>query len=155
MTDIQKCIEEELRYEFSSFSQTDAWNLGLELVKACSEMEGPLACEIELNGLVVFRYFPHGTEYYHEAWLLRKRNTVKMLGKSSLRVFYELEEASQDIERDLLLSKQEYADCGGGFPIRLKNGCLIGSIAVSGLSHLEDNFALVKGLDRFFINKNW
>ena len=122
----------------------------LELVAACSEMEGPLAVEIEINRIVVFRYFPEGTGRFHEMWLERKRNTVNTVNKSTLRVFYELQNASEDIENDWLLPKTDYADCGGAFPIRLIDGCLIGSIAVSGLPHLRDHYALISGIERYW-----
>lgn len=148
--ELKQCISDEEKYQFDTFSQEDAWNLGVELVQVCSEMEGPLAVEIEVNGLIVFRYFPVGTEKFMEMWLARKTNTVNTMGKGTLRVFYELQETGEDIEKDWLLPKSDYADCGGGFPIRLKNGCLIGAVAVSGLPHLRDHHALMLGIRRFW-----
>ena len=53
---LERCIEQEQTYQFRNFSHADAWELGNELVAACSEMEGPLAVEIEVNHVVVFRY---------------------------------------------------------------------------------------------------
>lgn len=148
--DLQECIHEEDLYQFQSFSHADAWELGNDLVQACAGMEGPLAVEIEINHVIVFRYFPDGTGMFHEQWLKRKRNTVNTVEKSSLRVFYELEASGEDLYRDWGLPTSEYAACGGGFPIRLRNGSVIGVVAVSGLPHLRDHAVLVEGLRQYF-----
>lgn len=147
---LRVCKEEEEKYQFGSFSHQDAWELGNELVKACAEMEGPLAVEIEINHVVVFRYFPDGTGKDNELWLRRKRNTVNTTEKSSLRVFYELEASNQSLEKDMLFSPMDYAACGGGFPIRQRGGSQIGVVAVSGLPHLRDYAALMTGIDRYW-----
>ena len=147
---LQACIQDEQTYQFASFSHADAWELGHDLVAACAKMPGPLAVQIEINHVIVFRYFPDGTGKYHEQWLRRKLNTVNTVEKSSLRVFYELEQNHETLEEDWLLSKQDYADCGGAFPIRIRNGSVIGVAAVSGLPHLQDNAALMEGIRTFW-----
>ena len=45
--------------------------------------------------------------------------------------------------------------CGGGFPIRIKGGCVIGFIGCSGLADDEDHAAILQGLDKFFKSKGW
>ena len=147
---LERCIEQEQTYQFRNFSHADAWELGNELVAACSEMEGPLAVEIEVNHVVVFRYYPDGTGRFHEQWLRRKRNMVNTVEKSTLRCKFEIEQNHEDLERDWCLSPLEYAACGGGFPIRLRGGSVIGVVAVSGLPDLRDHAALIEGLRRYF-----
>ena len=147
---LERCIAEEERYQFSNFSHKDAWELGHDLVEACGEMEGPLAVEVEINHVVVFRYYPDGTGKYHEQWLQRKRNTVNTTEKSTLRVCCELETANETLEKDWLLSPMDYAACGGAFPIRLRGGSMIGVAAVSGLPHLRDYAALMNGIRRYW-----
>ena len=87
---LQACIRDEQTYQFTHFSHRDAWELGHALVSACEQMGAPLAVEIEVNHVIVFRYYPDGTGAYHEQWLRRKRNLVNLLEKSSQRAFYEL-----------------------------------------------------------------
>ena len=82
---LQACIADEQTYQFAHFSHRDAWELGHALVDACEKMGAPLAVEIEVNHVIVFRYFPDGTGAYHEQWLRRKRNLVNLLEKSSQR----------------------------------------------------------------------
>lgn len=147
---LEQCIQDEQTYQFSNFSHKDAWELGHDLVEACAEMEGPLAVEVEINHVVVFRYYPDGTGAYNEQWLQRKRNTVNTVEKSSLRVYYELEASGGSLEKEMLLSPMDYAACGGAFPIRLRNGSLIGVAAVSGLPHLRDYEALINGIRRYW-----
>ncbi|MCE5188757.1 MAG: heme-binding protein [Eubacteriales bacterium] len=150
---LQQCFEDEARYQFPAFSHADAWELGKILVETCREYEGPLAVEIEIDRVVVFRYFPDGTGEYHEQWLRRKRNTVNTLERSSLRFFCELTENGEDMVRDWLLDPMEYAYCGGAFPIKQSGGSVIGVAAVSGLPHLRDNAALMEGIRRYLSKK--
>lgn len=151
---LRQCREDEERYQFSAFSHADAWRLGNILVETCTEYDGPLAVEIELNGVVVFRYYPDGTGRYHEQWLKRKRNTVNTLERSSLRFFCELQQSGEDLVKGWLLDPMDYACCGGAFPIRQHGGSVIGVVAVSGLPHLQDNAALMEGLRRYFQTRN-
>ena len=153
MTDeaLQACIRDEETYQFASFSHQDAWEMGNEIIRSCKQMSGPLAVEIEINHVVVFRFLPDGTGKFHEQWLQRKRNTVNTVEKSTLRVFYELEKYGETLEKDWLLPLKDYADCGGAFPIRIRNGSVVGVAAVSGLDHLDDNFALMEGMKNYWL----
>ena len=148
--DLEQCLQQEQLYQFRNFSHADAWELGCALVSACAEMEGPLAVEIELNHVLIFRFYPDGTGKFHEQWLRRKRNIVNTMEKSSLRCKFELAQSGEDLARDWCLDPMQYAACGGGFPIRLRGGSVIGAIAVSGLPDLRDHAALIEGLRRYF-----
>ena len=148
-------LEHEQIYQFPEFSRDDVWELGCDLVESCKDYEGPLAVEIDIAGVMVFRYYPAGTGAFHEMWLERKRKTVQLLEKSSLRVSAELKTSGQTLEKDMLLDPMEYADCGGGFPLRMKNGCIFGFVGVSGLADTVDHAALIGGLKRFFIRHGY
>lgn len=146
----QACSADEQTYQFTSFSHRDAWELGHALVDACEKMGAPLAVEIEINHVIVFRYYPDGTGAYHEQWLRRKRNLVNLLEKSSQRAYYELEVNCEDQERDWRLPRSDYAACSGAFPIRIRGGSVIGVAAVSGLPDPGDQTALLNGLRAYF-----
>ena len=147
---LRLALEHEKTYQFPSFERDDVWELGCDLVESCKEYDGPLAVEIDISGVMVFRYYPSGTGAFHEMWLERKRKTVNLLEKSSLRVSAELKTTGQTLEKDMLLNPMEYADCGGGFPLRIKNGCIFGFVGVSGLADMVEHAALIGGLQRFF-----
>lgn len=148
-------VKEEETYQFPSFSRNDVWELGCDLVESCRERGGSLAAEIYIGDVMVFRYYPEGTGAFHEMWLNRKRNTVRVLEKSSMRVAAELAMSGQTMEGDMLLPLQDYADCGGGFPLRMKNGCIFGFAGVSGMADTVDHGALIDGLDRFFRRRGY
>ena len=53
------------------------------------------------------------------------------------------------------MPRDTYAACGGGFPIRLKEGAVIGSICVSGLPDWEDHQVIVETLEAYFQKRGW
>lgn len=109
----------------------------------------PIAIEITINCLVVFRYFAEGSVADSEFWLTRKRNSVNLMSMSSLRFLYWLGDFGATIE-DRKLDPNDYAAGGGGFPIRLKGTGVVGSICVSGLpNHLDDHQLIVDTLTEF------
>lgn len=146
---LERCIDEEQSLRFTSFSHRDALYVGNEIIRLMEERHQAVAIEIFINGLKVFCYYPDGTGKFHEKWLGWKRNTVETLEKSSLHVFAELEEKNTDMLSENNLSVSQYAVCGGGFPIFLKNGCMVGTICVSGLPHLQDHDILVTAIHNY------
>lgn len=92
-TMIAMCEEQEEKFQFTHFSREDALNIGLKLHENAKEQ--PVAVEITVNGLVVFRYFAEGAKPDSELWLARKRNAVDLMETSSLRFFAELEDAGE------------------------------------------------------------
>ena len=153
---LDKCIAEEKKYTFPEFARNDAWELGHDLVESTKDFldDGPLAVSIFLNGTEVFRWFPEGTGLFHEQWLRRKYNTVTTLDRASMTWKAKLACDGSSLEAECL-NPMDYADCGGGFPIRIKGGAVIGFIGVSGLSDDKDQAALIAGLDKFFKRHNW
>ena len=131
-TMISMCAEQEEKFQFEHFSREDALKIGLKLHENAKEQ--PVAVEITVNGLVVFRYFAEGAKPDSELWLARKRNAVDLMETSSLRFFAELEDAA-----------------GGGFPIRLRGTGVIGSICVSGYpDHVDDHQLIINTLAEYF-----
>ena len=146
---LNQCIAEEQQYTFPSFTKNDIWELGCCLVNACREKDGPLAVTISLGSLEVFRYYPDGTSPYHEMWLNRKKRTVYVMERSTMRLKAELELSGSNLSQEGL-NEVEFVACGGGFPLRIRGGCVIGFIGVSGMDDEADQSALLDGLHRFF-----
>ncbi len=145
------------QYRFPTFSREDVWELGCDLVASCQTFDGSLAVEIYVGNVMMFRWFSPNTGTLHEMWLQRKRNTVEALKRSSMLVAAELAVNGQTIA-DVIEGvpyAEDYADCGGGFPICLQDGTMLGFIGVSGMADTEDHAALVGGLDRFFRRRGW
>ncbi|MDO4173897.1 MAG: heme-binding protein [Eubacteriales bacterium] len=145
-------LEQELT--FSSFSRADALRLGLLIYEISSGYpEGPLATEITINGLVVYRYFQEGALPDSELWLERKRNAVDLMHMGSLRFGCLLEETGETLE-SRKLNPDDYAPGGGGMPIILDGTGVIGSVCVSGQpNHLDDQAIVVAALQRLKAEK--
>ena len=47
------------------------------------------------------------------------------------------------------MPENEYACCGGGFPLTVKTIGVIGTICVSGLPHMEDHKLIVDALEEY------
>ncbi len=127
---------------FDSFSRADALSVGLKILDLAKSYSDPIAVEIALNGLVVFRHFSDGSIADSSLWLERKRNSVELMSMSSLRFNFWLERANMTLE-DRKLSPDDYVAGGGGFPVALKNTGMIGSICVSGLPNGQDDHDLI------------
>ena len=151
---LNQCILDEQQYTFPCFTKNDIWELGCCLVEACKVMDGPLAVTICLGSLEVFRYYPEGTSSYHEMWLNRKKRTVYVMERSTMRLKAELELSGSSLSQEGL-DESEFVACGGGFPLRLSGGCVIGFIGVSGMDDDADQSALLDGLHRFFEKKGF
>lgn len=146
---IKTCKDQEERFQFSVFSQTDAKEVGDMLYETSRSHSGPVAIEITLNHLVIYRFFPDGTNRNNELWLRAKANTVEMLGISSYHFAAQLKETGETQE-ERRMPRETFAACGGGFPIRIRGGAVIGSICVSGLPDWEDHQVIVDTLERYF-----
>ena len=141
---LAQCEREEERLQFTSFSRADALALGLRLVEDAKTFPDPVAVEITVNGLVVFRYFPDGARLDSELWLARKRRSVELMDMSSLHFLAWLEANGETLE-SRKLPADDYAAGGGGFPIRVRGTGMIGSVCVSGLPDHRDDHRLVTG----------
>ena len=141
--------EEEL-LQFTSFSNEDALKIGLAIRDMAEKKFGPVAIEIEVNGLVIFHYSMPGTNGRNNMWVERKANMVRVSQVSTLHAMQLRERDKKDMQADWGLDPMEYAAIGGGFPIRLKGTGIIGAIAVSGLPHTEDHHLIVETLAELF-----
>ena len=148
------CLEQEKKYTFPEFTGDDILELGKTLIEEYARFPGPLACEIWVNGTERFRYYPAGTGAFHQRWLTFKRNVVTTMEVSSMTLKAKFEMNGSTLEEEKL-EPEKFALCGGGFPIRLKGGCVIGFIGASGLTDEEDHAAIIAGLDAFWKKKGW
>ena len=139
--------EEKLR--FDSFSAEDAMKLAQIFLDLQKEDGNNVGVRIVLNNFEVFRYMPAGTGSYNSAWMDKKLSTVQLMGKSTLRLWTEMD--LRGVKRvPGLLPTSDIVFCGGGFPIMLKNGTVIGAIAVSGPAGDEyEHGIVVRALEKF------
>jgi len=146
LTPYEVVYRQEQSLIFGHFSRADALKVGLRLLSEARVYPDPIAVEITVNGLVVFRHFTDNSLPDSEVWLARKRRAVDRWAMSSLRLLYQLQTAGQTLS-DRVPDPENYAAGGGGFPIVLKGTGPIGSICVSGLpNHIDDHRLIVDTL---------
>ncbi|RDU23305.1 heme-degrading domain-containing protein [Anaerosacchariphilus polymeriproducens] len=141
-------MQEEI-LQFTHFTNDDAWELGSLIVTESKKRGLSVAVSIRLNnGLIPFQYFATGRCLNNDNWVQKKHNTVKMTEQSSLLVYSNLQKNGEVLE-DMGLDPKEYAACGGGFPLRIEEVGVIGTITVSGLDHVSDHDLLIKCISKY------
>lgn len=136
--------EELLRTD--SFNAEDALQLGLIMERLAREKyREPVAIRIILGGHTAFSYLMEGTDSYNDWWMDKKLNTARLSGMSSLRTLMELAEGNIPCEKEYEI-ENDYALCGGCFPLRCRNGRLIGYVESSGMAHQRDHQLIADAL---------
>lgn len=143
------CLEQEKKYTFESFSKADALRLGLIINEQSKKYNQGIAIKICVNHVVVFSYCQDGACQSNLDWGMRKQRVVEESEMSSLRYRVWMEKTNQTWV-DRKLDSMDFAEHGGGFPIRIKDTGVIGSITVSGLPHLDDHQVIVDSLEEYF-----
>ena len=146
--DILKKQEELL--QFDRFNYEDAYALGTFMVDQAHQKNITIAVSIRMNnGCIVFQHCPDGTNLLNQKWMERKFNTVKLMERSSLLSAL-IWEKDGDTPAVHGLASEDYALCGGGFPIRIKGtDTVIGAIISSNLYHIADHEFVIDCLREF------
>ncbi len=138
-------LDEEMSLQLKKFSRSDAFELAKILLEKVKTYEKPIIIEIEMNKVVIFRYFMDETIEDGALWLARKRNSVNLMSMSSLRFQYWLKQKNATIA-SRFLNTSDYIDCGGGYPIRIEGMGVMGSVCVTGLLDTDDHKLIVESL---------
>lgn len=145
-TDITKIINQEQQLVFPLFSEADAFSIGNAIREiAVSESIGALI-EVRLWDRQLFLCAMKSTSTDNVDWVRRKVNVVQRFQTSSYRKALELIEAGRAFEAARGTDPKDYAAAGGGFPIRLQDGPIIGAITVSGLPQRDDHRLVVQAV---------
>lgn len=147
-TDILKKQEELLRFE--KFDNNEAWKLGMCMAEYAEKNDITIAVSIiTMDGCTVFQHFPNGTNALNQKWIQRKFQTVKLTSQSSLLTCLQWEKEGQTAQTHGVC-ENDYALCGGGFPIRVKGSeTVLGAVIASNLHHMADHGFVVNCLKEF------
>lgn len=142
----EEVAHQEKTLRLDTFNASVAWDLGCFMVDRVRQQGIDLAISIrKLNGNIVFQHVTDGTSMDNQLWMDRKFRTVALLEKSSYAAWIQSEIGGKGVT-DHGLSDSECVFCGGGFPIRLKTGELVGAVIVSNLPHEQDHQFVVDSL---------
>lgn len=131
---------------FQTFGPDQAWQLGSLLRSKLVSRGAKASVEIELAGHLLFACATAGAVPGQANWIRRKRNTVHHFAQNTYHVGRELERDGKTLMTAHGLPEVDYAAHGGGFPILLQGGAMVGSVVLSGLPQREDHNIVVDGL---------
>jgi len=146
---IESVKAEEAALQIPTFHYDFAWTLGSLIRQKAAEGNHPVAIEVRHGNDVVFATLLPGATIDNFGWARRKCAVVHRFHRSSLRVRLEAEAKGYDFNAKFGLPVTDYVASGGGFPLILKGGTLVGSVAVSGLPDIEDHAMIVESLREF------
>lgn len=136
--------EEILRVE--QMTAEDCLKLGLIMNRLAKEVyKHPAAFRIITGGQTTFAFLMDGTSTNNEWWMNKKLNTCRMTSVSSIRSLVEVAEGLRPMEPEFE-KEDDFALCGGCFPLRNAAGKLLGYALCSGLAHECDHQLIVDAL---------
>jgi uncharacterized protein (UPF0303 family) len=142
--DLMEMEQQEKEIQFTSFSHDAALKVGFMLYEEVKTLGKAVTIDISRNNQRLFHFAMEGTTIDNAEWIRRKNNIVNRFGKSSYRVGTTLRMQGKTMEEKYGLSKSDYADHGGAFPLIIKGVGPVGTITVSGLPQKEDHELVVR-----------
>lgn len=136
--------QEELRLD--RFDYDFAWRLGARMRDAAAGGGLPVAITVAHGSDLVFAALLPGATPDNLDWAARKRAVARRFHRSSLAMRLEAEAKGHDFHRRYRLPEADFAASGGGVPLILRGGTLIGTAGVSGLPDVEDHRLVVEAL---------
>ena len=145
-TDIELILDQEAALQFESFIEADAFAIGNRIRDLAVSRRQGVFIDIRLWDRVLFTHAMAGTTSDNEDWVRRKVNVVRRFHCASYRKGIELKRDGKVLDEAVGCNPIDYAAHGGGFPIRLKGGPIIGCITVSNLPQREDHKLAVEAI---------
>lgn len=130
---------QEEQLVFTRFDNADAWRLGSAMVAAATERAVPLTIDIRRHGHQLFHVALPGTTAENDSWIERKVNVVNRFAAASYLVGRRLAAKGTLLDEALGVEPRLFAAHGGGFPIRIRDVGVVGSVTVSGLPEADDH----------------
>ncbi len=128
------------------FDYEFVWELGDKLRQTAKKQGAAVAIQIRHGEDVVFSTLLPGATNDNFDWTRRKCAVAHRFQKSSLAVRLEAEAKGHDFNQRFRLSPADFAASGGGIPLILSSGAMIGTAAVSGLPDVDDHVLLATTL---------
>jgi uncharacterized protein (UPF0303 family) len=144
--DIDAVLAQEAALVFPSFTEADAFALGCHIVRLAQARGQGVFVDIRLWDRVLFTHAMAGTSSDNEDWVRRKVNVVRRFQCASYRKGLQLKRDGKALDAAVGCDPADYAPHGGGFPVRIANGPIIGCITVSNLPQREDHKLAVEAI---------
>lgn len=130
------------------FDYDTAWALGSLIRDTAAAQGAPVGVSVTHGGALVFLALLPGATPDNLDWMARKRAVALRFHRSSLAMRLEAEAGGYDFNALYRLPVSEFVASGGGLPLVLRGGTVIGTVAVSGLPDVVDHQMVVAALRR-------
>lgn len=138
--------EQEQKLRLEALSAPQAWKLGEIMIRLAREKyQKPIALRIITGGQVTLSHLMESTSLNNEWWMDKKLNTCRMTHVSSIRTLVEVAEGLRPMEMEFE-NENNYALCGGCFPLKNAAGRLLGYVLCSGMPHYCDHQLIADAL---------
>jgi uncharacterized protein (UPF0303 family) len=144
--DIPHILTQESTLVFPAFDEATAWAIGSRIREIAALRGQGVFIDIRLWDRVLFTHAMAGTSSDNEDWVQRKVNVVRRFQCSSYRKGLELKRDGKVLDAAVGCNPMDYAAHGGGFPVRMVGGPIIGCITVSNLPQREDHKLAVEAI---------
>lgn len=146
---IAQLEEQQVRLQFTRFTNEDAWDLGSLLVSLGRDRGLVVTVDIRRHGHQLFHVALPGTTPDNDIWIERKIRVVNRFGDSSFLVGRRLALGGKTLDEASGAEPILYATHGGCFPIIVRDVGVVGTVTVSGLPQAQDHALVVEALESF------
>jgi uncharacterized protein (UPF0303 family) len=144
--DLQVIAHQERALVYTQFHSDEAWQLGTQLREMALARDAALVIDVRTFERQLFHVALDGTVPSNARYVERKAKTVEHFHRSSYAIGLMLQQQNTTLTEKHGLDLASYAVHGGGFPIRVANAGVIGSVTVSGLPQRDDHQLVVEAL---------
>ncbi|UJW86515.1 heme-degrading domain-containing protein [Devosia sp. SL43] len=145
---LESLAEEQESLRLERFDYEIAWRLGQMMRTAASERKLKVSVTLAHGADIIFATLLPGATPDNLAWAARKRAVAQRFQRSSLSMRLQAEKTQFDFNERFRLPPADYVASGGGVPLMMQNGTLVGTVGVSGLPDVEDHTLVIDALKR-------
>lgn len=136
---------------FDQFSNAIALDMGMKVLAHAKAHNQNIAVQIDRLHHTVFLHVGETLNADKLNWLRRKINTAKHFEESSLAIKQDLHARDRTLCDPYQLDSKDHLAMGGAIPIVVKHAGMVGVIAVSGLTDVEDHQIIIDALAEYCV----
>ena len=141
--------DQEAKLRMESLCADDAMKIGMIMYRLAKEKYlKPISIRIITGGQTTFSFLMEGTSTNNEWWMDKKLNASRLSGVSSILTLVEVAMGLRAMEPEYE-KENDFALCGGCFPIKNQAGKVIGYAQSSGMPHECDHQLIADALAEY------
>lgn len=141
--------DQENKLRMESLSADEALKLGMIMYRLAKEKYlKPISIRIITGGQTTFSFLMEGTSTNNEWWMDKKLSASRLSGVSSILTLVEVAMGLRAMEPEYE-KENDFALCGGCFPLKNRAGKVIGYAQSSGMPHECDHQLIADALAEY------